>query len=81
MTMQPFLEPSVGTGYPPDAEYGDWYLLTGQFDHPTSEDCMLRELSGGHPDMPPVPDLTAEQVVLLCRTHFAVRSAERLAGP
>jgi hypothetical protein len=80
-TMQPFLMPSVGSDYPPGAERLDWYRLTGQFDHPDAESCVLRELSDGHPDMPPVPDLTREEVVLLCRSHFAVERAERAVGP
>jgi hypothetical protein len=80
-TMQPYLEPSVGNGYPPGAERLDWYRLTGQFEHPEAQRCVLRELAGGHPQMPPAPDLTPEQVVLLCRSHFAVQNAEHIADP
>lgn len=79
--MQPFLEPAVGSGFPPGAQRLDWYQLTGQFDHPEAKNCVLRELSGGDPDMPPMPDMTPEQVVLLCRSHFAVALAERVSGP
>ena len=64
LTMQPFLMPSVGAGFPSGAERLDWYQLTGQFDHPDARSCVLRELSGGHPDMPPMPDWTTAQVVL-----------------
>lgn len=79
--MQPHLEPSIGNQYPPGAERLDWYLLTGQFDHPAAADCVLHELAGGHPQMPPMPDLSSEQVVLGCRSHFAVLRAEKTAAP
>ncbi len=79
--MQPYLEPSVGSQYPPGAERLDWYLLTGQFDHPEAANCVLRELPGGDPDMPPAPDFSADQVILHCRSHFAVQSAEEISEP
>lgn len=79
--MQPHLEPSVGIQYPPGAERLDWYLLTGRFDHPEAANCALRALPDGHPDMPPMPDLTAAQVVLGCRSVFAVQHAEEIGEP
>ena len=77
--MQPYLDPSVGIGYPAGAGRLDWYRLTGQLDHPESGNCVLRELPDGDPRMPPAPDLTPEQVVLGCRSLFAVQHAVLVA--
>jgi hypothetical protein len=79
-TFQPYFVPEIGIGSPPGAERGDTYWLTGQFDHPDAPACRLRELDGD-PNMPPPPQLDEDQVVLLCRSRFAVTDAEPSGPP
>ena len=73
---QPFFTPEVGG--PPGA--APWLWLTGQFDHPASQSCTL-EHQTGHPSMPPAPDLDSTEVVLLCRSRFAVAAIEQADEP
>ena len=57
-----------------------WAWLTGQFDHSAARSCVLRR-QAGDPDLPAAPDLDDVQTVLLCRSHFAVTSAEAAQAP
>jgi hypothetical protein len=57
-----------------------WLWAIGQFDHPDASSCVLRP-QAGDPSLPPTPNLDAAQVVLLCRSHFAVSAFERADPP
>ena len=65
-----YFSPGVLEEVPPG-----WMWLGGQFDDPAASSCVLRR-QAGDPDMPAAPDLDDVQTVLLCRSHFAVTSAE-----
>jgi hypothetical protein len=57
-----------------------WSWLAGRVDYPAASSCALQQLAGD-PSMPPAPDLEEAQVVLLCRSHFAVTAIEAADPP
>jgi hypothetical protein len=61
-------------------EHPFWLWVIGQFDHSAASSCVLHPQSGD-PRQAPAPELDSAQIILLCRSHFAVTATEAADPP
>ena len=78
-----YFEPDSGYGRGRPPAYGDdeWFWFTGRHDHPAAQSCALEVIEPVDPLAAPPPDVSDAELVLWCRTHFAVRTVEPASSP